>query len=137
MSAHREDKQRVSFQSQPDSAPSVQVLNQFDVLQSNVEAEMSKVCEKDVLFQAQFVGEQQKIPTVTDDHHGGDPSSCTNLGKLRRNIIEIRKQLNASRAQAIEDSSNPGSTQFYSGGSAFEQTHPELPKALIIGERIT
>ncbi|GMH27725.1 hypothetical protein Nepgr_029568 [Nepenthes gracilis] len=28
---------------------------------------------------------------VTDYHHGGDPSSCTSLRKLRRNIVEIRK----------------------------------------------
>ncbi|GMH29970.1 hypothetical protein Nepgr_031813 [Nepenthes gracilis] len=61
-SPHREDKQRVSFQSQLDFAPSVQVLNQFDVLQSDVEVETSKVYEKDVLLRARFVGEQQKIP---------------------------------------------------------------------------
>ncbi|GMH15673.1 hypothetical protein Nepgr_017514 [Nepenthes gracilis] len=28
---------------------------------------------------------------VIDDHHGGDQCSCTSLGKLRKNIAELRK----------------------------------------------
>ncbi|GMH17565.1 hypothetical protein Nepgr_019406 [Nepenthes gracilis] len=32
--------------------------------------------------------------------YGGDPSPCTSIGKLRRNIVETRKQLDANRARS-------------------------------------
>ncbi|GMH22189.1 hypothetical protein Nepgr_024032 [Nepenthes gracilis] len=35
---------------------------------------------------------------VTDDHQDGDPSSCCSLGRLKRNLEEIRKRFNAYRA---------------------------------------
>ncbi|GMH28963.1 hypothetical protein Nepgr_030806 [Nepenthes gracilis] len=53
---------------------------------------------------------------VTDDHQDGDPSSCANLGRLKRNLKVIRKQFNASRARPNGDDAIPRTRQLYSGG---------------------
>ncbi|GMH13929.1 hypothetical protein Nepgr_015770 [Nepenthes gracilis] len=37
---------------------------------------------------------------VPTDQHGGEPRPCTNIGKLRRNLTEMQKQFDASRARS-------------------------------------
>ncbi|GMH25324.1 hypothetical protein Nepgr_027167 [Nepenthes gracilis] len=45
---------------------------------------------------------------VADDHHGRDQRSCPSIGKLMRNIKDLRKNLGDSGARVPEVSYNPG-----------------------------
>ncbi|GMG98508.1 hypothetical protein Nepgr_000348 [Nepenthes gracilis] len=54
---------------------------------------------------------------VAVDHHGEDQGSCSNIGKLTRNIKEFRKKLGASRPGVFEDSYNPGQSLIDGSGS--------------------
>ncbi|GMH09800.1 hypothetical protein Nepgr_011641 [Nepenthes gracilis] len=49
-----------------------------------------------VLNRQPRLGNSYKV--VTDDYQDGDPSFCPSLGRLKRNLEEIRKQFNAYRA---------------------------------------
>ncbi|GMH26315.1 hypothetical protein Nepgr_028158 [Nepenthes gracilis] len=69
---------------------------------------------------------------VAIDHHGEDQGSCSSIGKLMRNIEELRKKLGASRARVLEVSYNPG--QSLLDGSGLVRNSFELPGVPVISD---
>ncbi|GMH27045.1 hypothetical protein Nepgr_028888 [Nepenthes gracilis] len=66
--------------------------------------------------------------SVAGHHHGEDQGSCSSLGKLKRNIDVLRKQIDASRARALVGSFTLGSWKSLCGGSGSVRNHSNLPR---------